>query len=107
MLLDRSLSKQIVKPIFVSVLMYLDSWEKGQDRHEHYLAPRADIKSGMKILDVACGIGCPTSGIAVFTGAYITRIKIHQPLVERAKRQAKACYLTDEVESVDGNFIVG
>lgn len=85
-----------------------ESWECAQARHEHHLALMTGIKPGMKVLDVGCGIGCPMREIAIFTGAHVTGININRMHLERAKRYSRGWWkLTDEVEFVHGDFMVG
>jgi sterol 24-C-methyltransferase len=47
-------------------------------RAEHYIALRANIQPGFKVLDVGCGVGGPMRNIAQFTGADVTGITINQ-----------------------------
>lgn len=45
-----------------------EAYSDALKRHELYLALRAHMKEGMKVLDVGCGIGGPMRNIAKFTG---------------------------------------
>lgn len=47
-------------------------------RTEYYLASRLGMKSGMRALDVGCGVGGPMRNMAVFSGAAIEGITINQ-----------------------------
>mmetsp|Transcript_30095 Transcript_30095/g.75852 ORF Transcript_30095/g.75852 Transcript_30095/m.75852 type:complete len:342 (+) Transcript_30095:83-1108(+) len=40
-------------------------------RHEHYLALKMKLETGMKVLDVGCGVGGPLREIAKFSGAHV------------------------------------
>ena len=50
---------------------------------------------GKQILDVGCGIGGPALEMASSHGAQVTGIDLEAPLVERARRAAKARRLAD------------
>ena len=58
-------------------------------RHESYLALKAQIKSGDKVLDMGCGVGGPLRRIAHLTGAHITGVTISQYQIHRAKTIGK------------------
>jgi SAM-dependent methyltransferase len=83
-----------------------ESFHQSIVRHEHYLAHKIDIKSGMKVLDVGCGVGGPAREIARFTGAYITGLNLNEYQVERATRYAAQQRLDKQVQFVQGNFMV-
>ncbi|KAL0938452.1 uncharacterized protein CTRU02_205062 [Colletotrichum truncatum] len=74
-------------------------------RHEHYLAKAINIKTGMKVLDVGCGVGGPAREIAKFTGAYITGININEYQVERATRYAKKQGMQNQLQYVQADFM--
>ena len=61
----------------------------------------------MKVLDVGCGIGCPAKEIAAFTGAHVTGININSMQVARAKRYSRNYWQVDEVDFVEGSYMVG
>ena len=52
--------------------------------HEHYLAYMINIREGMKVLDVSCGVGRPAREIATFTGCSIVRLNNNNYQIERA-----------------------
>lgn len=58
-------------------------------RHESYLALRAQMKPGDKVLDMGCGIGGPLRRIAHLTGAHITGVTISEYQIHRAKKIGK------------------
>ncbi|KAF2702756.1 S-adenosyl-L-methionine-dependent methyltransferase [Pleomassaria siparia CBS 279.74] len=82
-----------------------ESWEAAQARHEHHLAMVTDIKPGMKVLDVGCGVGGPAREIAIFTGANITGITISELQVERSNAYNTEANLSDQVNMIHGNMI--
>ncbi|KAF4806166.1 Sterol 24-C-methyltransferase [Colletotrichum siamense] len=82
-----------------------ESFKQGIARHEHYLAHMIDIKKGMKVLDVGCGVGGPAREIAKFTGAYITGLNINEYQVERATRYTKKELMDKNVQFVQADFM--
>ncbi|KAF4835809.1 Sterol 24-C-methyltransferase [Colletotrichum tropicale] len=82
-----------------------ESFKQGIARHEHYLAHMINIKKGMKVLDVGCGVGGPAREIAKFTGAYITGLNINEYQVERATRYAKKERMDKNVQFVQADFM--
>ncbi|KAF3811087.1 Sterol 24-C-methyltransferase erg-4 [Colletotrichum gloeosporioides] len=83
-----------------------ESFKQGIARHEHYLAHMINIKKGMKVLDVGCGVGGPAREIAKFTGAYITGLNINEYQVERAARYTKKERMDKNVQFVQADFMV-
>ena len=74
----------------------------------HYLALMTNIKPGMRVLDVGCGIGSPMRQIAMLTGAHVTGININRMQLRRARSLSRYYWcLNDEVDFVDGDFMVG
>jgi sterol 24-C-methyltransferase len=83
-----------------------ESIEAGLARHEHYMALMTEIKPGMKILDVGCGVGGPARSIASFTGCHVTGITINKVQVARAKLYSEQEGLADCVDFIEGDFMV-
>ncbi|KAF4876491.1 Sterol 24-C-methyltransferase [Colletotrichum siamense] len=82
-----------------------ESFKQGIARHEHYLAHMINIKKGMKVLDVGCGVGGPAREIAKFTGAYVTGLNINEYQVERATRYTKKERMDKNVQFVQADFM--
>eukprot|EP00306_Pavlova_sp_CCMP459_P023223 CAMPEP_0185551920 /NCGR_PEP_ID=MMETSP1381-20130426/30426_1 /TAXON_ID=298111 /ORGANISM="Pavlova sp., Strain CCMP459" /LENGTH=433 /DNA_ID=CAMNT_0028164835 /DNA_START=20 /DNA_END=1321 /DNA_ORIENTATION=- len=74
-------------------------------RHEYYLASQLEVKPGMKVLDVGCGIGGPYRNIAQFTGCDITGITLNEYQVKRANEINRSIELGDQVRSVQCDFM--
>lgn len=58
-------------------------------RHELYLAERLEIKSGMQVLDVGCGVGGPMANLARHTGASFVGINLNAYQIERAREHTR------------------
>ncbi|KAK4512362.1 suppressor of tub2 mutation [Mucor velutinosus] len=54
-------------------------------RHEHFLAIKTGIDSGMKVLDVGCGVGGPARAITHLTGASIVGLNNNAYQLEKAR----------------------
>lgn len=74
-------------------------------RHEYYLASHLEVKPGMRVLDVGCGIGGPYRNIARFTGCDITGITLNEYQVKRANEINRNVGLGDQVRSVQCDFM--
>lgn len=82
-----------------------ESFPESIRRHEHYLASMLEVKPGMKVLDVGCGIGGPYRNIARFTGCDITGITLNEYQVKRANEINRQMGLADQVRSVQCDFM--
>lgn len=74
-------------------------------RHEHYLAAMMNIKPGMRVLDVGCGVGGPAREIARFTDANIVGVNNNEHQVGLARRKTARAGLSDNVAFVKGDFM--
>jgi sterol 24-C-methyltransferase len=74
-------------------------------RHEHYLAAQMNLRPGMRVLDVGCGVGGPAREIARFSDAKITGLNNNDFQIGRARRYTKAAGLEDQIQFVKGDFM--
>lgn len=74
-------------------------------RHEHYLAFMMQLRPGMRVLDVGCGVGGPAREIARFAGVNIVGVNNNAYQVERARRYTEKAGLSDQIEFVKGDFM--
>ena len=75
-------------------------------RHEHYLAHMMGLRSGMRVLDVGCGVGAPAREIACFTDVHITGLNNNDYQIDRARRYTVDAACADRVDFVKGDFMV-
>jgi len=74
-------------------------------RHEHYLAAQMNLRRGMKVLDVGCGVGGPAREIAQFTDAQIIGLNNNDFQIQRARKYTKQAGLEGQVSFVKGDFM--
>ncbi|KAI0792391.1 S-adenosyl-L-methionine-dependent methyltransferase [Abortiporus biennis] len=82
-----------------------ESFPASLARHEHYLAAQMNLKPGMKVLDVGCGVGGPAREIARFADVNITGITINDYQISRANKHAKQAGLQNQLNFVQGDFM--
>jgi sterol 24-C-methyltransferase len=63
------------------------------------------IRPGMRVLDVGCGVGGPAREIARFTDANIIGLNNNEFQVHRARKYAKQAGLEGQVTFVKGDFM--
>ena len=74
-------------------------------RHEHYLAAQMQLRPGMRVLDVGCGVGGPAREIATFADVNIVGVNNNEFQVQRARRYTKRAGLDKQVTFVKGDFM--
>ncbi|KAG0036134.1 hypothetical protein BGZ82_004651 [Podila clonocystis] len=84
---------------------YGESVPQAMARYEHYLAMRAGINAGNRVLDIGCGVGGPAREIAHFTGAHITGLNINDYQISRARRYAVVHGLQNKQDFVKGDYM--
>ena len=76
-------------------------------RHEHYMAKRLNIESGMQVLDIGCGIGGPAKEIATFTDCKVVGVNINAHQIKVGKEFAKKEGVDNQIlEFVEADFMV-
>ncbi|KIW73648.1 hypothetical protein PV04_01747 [Phialophora macrospora] len=73
--------------------------------YEHRLAHLADLRPGMLVLDVGCGIGGPARAIARFTGCTVVGLTINQGQVDRAIYLTALEGLSHKCTFLQGDFL--
>lgn len=74
-------------------------------RQEHYLAAQINIRPGMKVLDVGCGVGGPAREIARFTDATIIGVNNNDFQIDRATKKTAKAGLSHRVSFQKGDFM--
>ena len=82
-----------------------ESFKASLTRHEHFLAHKLDLRPGMVVADLGCGIGGPMLEIARFSGAKLVGVNINAHQLERASQLAEEAGLTDQVEFLECDFL--
>lgn len=86
---------------------YGEPFRQAIARHEHYLAHRMNLREGMDVLDVGCGVGGPAREIAKFSGVNIVGLNNNDYQIERATRYAAKEGMPDQLSFTKGDFMVG
>ncbi|PSN62928.1 hypothetical protein BS50DRAFT_558645 [Corynespora cassiicola Philippines] len=84
---------------------YGEPFHQAIARHEHYLAHIINIKEGMRVLDVGCGVGGPARQIVKFTGANVIGLNNNDYQIERAAHYAAKEGLSDKLKFTKGDFM--
>ena len=74
-------------------------------RHEHYLASHMQLRPGMRVLDVGCGVGGPAREIAQFSDANIVGLNNNDFQIMRARKYTQKAGLANQVTYVKGDFM--
>lgn len=74
-------------------------------RHEHYLAHQMDLKPGMRVLDVGCGVGGPAREISRFADVKVVGLNNNDFQIGRARKYTKRAGLEGQVSFVKGDFM--
>ncbi|KIM46709.1 hypothetical protein M413DRAFT_261257 [Hebeloma cylindrosporum] len=74
-------------------------------RHEHYLAAQMNLRPGMRVLDVGCGVGGPAREIAQFTDAQVIGLNNNDFQIQRARKYTQKAGLENQVTFVKGDFM--
>jgi sterol 24-C-methyltransferase len=82
-----------------------ESFAASLARHEHYLAAQMQLRPGMRVLDVGCGVGGPAREIARFADVNIVGLNNNEYQITRANKHTKYAGLQDQVTFVKGDFM--
>jgi sterol 24-C-methyltransferase len=82
-----------------------ESFAASLARHEHYLSSNMQLRPGMRVLDVGCGVGGPAREIAQFSDANIVGLNNNDFQVHRARKYTKKAGLENQVTFVKGDFM--
>lgn len=82
-----------------------ESFKESIIRAEHFLALKLNLKKGMKVLDVGCGVGGPLRNIAKFSGASITGLNNNDYQIKRGTKQCNTAGLSDLCDFMKADFM--
>ncbi len=82
-----------------------ESFAASLARHEHYMAHRLNLRSGMVVVDLGCGVGGPLREIARFSGAKIVGVNINEYQLKRAAELTEAEHLSHLAEYLNCDFM--
>ncbi|KAL1697011.1 S-adenosyl-L-methionine-dependent methyltransferase [Schizophyllum commune] len=82
-----------------------ESFAASLARHEHYLAAQMNLKPGMRVLDVGCGVGGPARQITRFADVQIIGLNNNDFQIARARKYTKEAGLEGKVSFVKGDFM--
>ncbi len=82
-----------------------ESLEASIRRHEHFLAHKLELRPGMVVADLGCGIGGPLLEIARFSGAKIVGVNSNAYQLERARKLAEEAKLTHLADFLHCDFL--
>lgn len=82
-----------------------ESFAASLARHEHYLAAQMQLRPGMRVLDVGCGVGGPAREIARFADVNIVGLNNNEYQITRAQKHTKYAGLEDQITFVKGDFM--
>ena len=74
-------------------------------RCERFLADALDLRAGMKVLDVGCGVGGPMREIARHSGAHVVGLNNHAYQVQKAKEENRREGLASLCTLLHGDFM--
>ena len=82
-----------------------ESFKASLARHEHFMAHALDLKPGMVVADLGCGVGGPLLEIARFTGAKIVGVNSNAYQLEKARALAEEAEMTHLAEFLHCDFM--
>jgi sterol 24-C-methyltransferase len=82
-----------------------ERFEASLARHEHYLALRLGLGSGMKALDVGCGVGGPMRAIARFSGASIDGVNNNTHQLAKLREYNRLARLDKRCRGIRADFM--
>ncbi len=82
-----------------------ESFKASLTRHERYLAEVLELRPGMVVADLGCGVGGPLMEIARFSGASIVGVNSNAYQLERARRYVDEAELSHLAEFLHCDFL--
>ena len=82
-----------------------ESFAESVARHERNLAQRLDLRPGMRVADLGCGVGGPLREIARCSGATIVGVNNNEYQLERARKLTDEAGLGHQAEFLKCDFM--
>lgn len=82
-----------------------ESFRESIIRAEHFLGLKLQLKTGMKVLDIGCGVGGPLRTIARFSGASITGLNNNDYQIKRGTKQTNSAGLGNTCDFMKADFM--
>jgi len=86
-------------------MAYGENLERAIARHEHYLALKLNLREGMLVADLGCGVGGPMREIATFSGAKIVGVNNNAYQCKRGEYLTQRAGLSNKCSFVKGDFM--
>ena len=74
-------------------------------RYQRFIAISIDLKPGMRVLDVGCGIGGPMREIVRLTGAHVIGLNINVYQLQKCRELNKAAGIEHRTDLLEGDFL--
>ena len=81
------------------------SFEETLASHQYFLGEAIDLKPGMKVLDIGCGLGGPQRSIARKFGASIVGLNISEYQIGKCAEYNRKAGLDDLCSVLQGDFL--
>ncbi len=82
-----------------------ESFDASLARAEHYLGLRLNLRPGMRVLDVGCGVGGPMRSIARFSGASIEGVNNNDYQLQKVRQHNEEAGLSHLCSAFKGDFM--
>ena len=82
-----------------------ESLEESQIRHQRLMMARLELRQGMRVIDVGCGVGGPMRRVAREAGVRVVGVNNNEIQLERAKALSAEAGLDDMVEYLACSFM--
>ncbi len=82
-----------------------ESLEDSKIRHQRHMISRLELRQGMTVVDVGCGIGGPMRRVARESGVRVVGINVSEVQCNTARRMNAAAGLTDQTDCLRCSFM--
>ena len=82
-----------------------ESLEDSKLRHQRLMIDKLDLRAGMSVIDVGCGIGAPMRTVVREAGVTVTGINSSEVQLARARELTAQAGLSDMIDYVETSFM--